>query len=90
MSFMKKPLGRGDWLCVIVFLLVINIISLWCIDISASAMLAEKIVPVAMVTNGFIMNNPAQTYHIGMYGVVLSTVLLVFICIHIMLKNIDK
>jgi len=77
-----RKLGRGDWICITIFLLVINLICLWCVDISVSALLSE-----GMVTNGFTIGNPMQTYHIGLYGAILCPVLMSFIIVHKIVKE---
>lgn len=72
-----KKLTRGDWICVIIFLVVLQMAFLWCIDISVSALINQ-----GFVTNGFFMNDPMQAYHIGLYGSILTFVLLAFISVH--------
>jgi len=76
---------RGEWICVVIALIIVIMACLWCIDISVSAMLAGGV-----LSNGFLLNNPAQMYHIGIYGIILSTMLLSFICIHIIVDVLDK
>ena len=68
---------KGDWVCVIIFLVVLQMAFLWCVDISVSALINQ-----GFVTNGFFINNPMQAYHIGLYGSILNFVILSFILVH--------
>lgn len=78
----KLKLGKGDWICIVIFLIVIDLLCLWCVDISVSALLNG-----GTLTNGFRMNGPMQMYHLGLYGSILSTVMLSFICVHKILEE---
>jgi len=68
---------RGEWICIIIALIVLIMACLWCVDISVSAMLAGGV-----LSNGFLFRNPAQMYHIGLYGTILGSIMLAFICVH--------
>lgn len=72
-----KKLTKGDWICIVIFLVVLQIVFLWSIDISVSALINQ-----GFVTNGFIVNDPMQAYHISLYGSILDFVILTFITVH--------
>ena len=59
-------MDKSDWIAISGFLLVITIMALWCLDISVSA-----IVSGGYLTNGFLISNPYQFYHIGLYLLVI-------------------
>jgi hypothetical protein len=49
----------------IVFIITF-MLSLWCIDVSVTTL------NLGIMTNGFINLNPIQSYHLGLYGAILS------------------
>jgi len=69
-------IGISEKVLIVIFLVMIQLLCLWGIDISVSAMLSEGV-----ITNGFNFGNPTQTYHIGLYGIVLSTFIMVIIVV---------
>ena len=79
-----KKMQKSDWVLTLIILVMINIMSLWCIDISVSAMLINVDV---MVTNGFFDKSPIVAYHMGLYGVILSMLGIIMIAISILLKE---
>ena len=82
-------IGIGDWISIVLVLLVINIMCLWCIDISVSAMINFPFDNV-YVTNGWRYSSPLRTYHIGLWGSVLTTSAISLIFIHIITKENKK
>jgi len=65
-------------LFVVSALLAMQIMSLWAIDISVSALLTSPSTGQMMfLTNGFWTTNPTQLYHFGLWTVTIITVLLV-------------
>jgi hypothetical protein len=66
-----------------------TLIGLWAIDISASAMVANKSFEEAGLTGGFLLTNgfrhtePAQMYHYGMWLVIISNVIFMIVFINI-------
>ena len=82
----KKPkIGKSDIVVIIIFLVMIQLLCLWCIDVSVAGMLNGGV-----LTNGATVQNPLFTYHLGLYGLILSTLGLVIITIHILLKEKKK
>jgi len=77
-----KLMKKSDWVAISAFLLVMTVISLWCIDISISAMLSG-----GYLTNGFSMADPFKQYHVGLYIVILATFSNFLIILHIILKD---
>jgi len=87
-------LKKSDWIAVIISIVIFQILSLWCIDVSTSAMMIERYgiqngveeMPPALLTNGFFQQNPVITYHISLFWLVISSFLIALISIH----HIDK
>lgn len=79
---MKRKLKRSDWIAIVLVLVVIDVLCLWSVDISVSALLSGGI-----VTNGFRTSDPMISYHIGLYGSILSTITLSLICVHKIIKD---
>jgi len=75
---------KSNWIAVVIVLVVFEVVCMWCIDISVSAMINQGI-----VMNGFFGQNPMITYHLGLYGSIISFVLLSFMFIHYVLEE-DK
>ena len=76
---------KCDWRAIILLILVFQILSLWCIDISTSAMILENSQTEqqdSYVTNGFFMINPSVTYHISLFWLIISSFLLTLIAFH--------
>lgn len=69
--------------------IITTLIGLWAIDISASAMIANKSFEEAGLTGGFILTNgfrntePSQMYHYGMWLVIISNVIFIIVFINI-------
>lgn len=83
MSKLNIQIGKGDWICIILTLIILQTLFLWCVDMSTSAIINNGI-----VTNGFIINDPVKTFHIGLYGALLIPIAISFILVHhIMSRN---
>jgi len=74
---MKKP-TKLEWIITILLLVVLQIMCLWSIDISTSAMLT----PGAVLTNGWQERDPVFIYHMALYGLIIITVVLAVIGIY--------
>lgn len=81
---------KSDWIAIVVFLVIIQIISLWCIDISISAMNIkeysderglEELKNISL-TNGFFKHNPIVAYHISLFLLIISFFIMALISIH--------
>lgn len=77
---------KSDWRAIILLILVFQILALWCIDISISAMLMKSAATEGQVylTNGFIMQDPSIMYHICLYWLIISSFLLTLITFHLL------
>jgi hypothetical protein len=64
---------KGNWFCVVVFMVVLQMLFFWSIDISVSAL-----INYGVVTNGLF------SYHIALYGAILNTVAQIIIIIHLL------
>jgi len=77
-----KLMNKSDWVAISAFLLVLTVMSLWCVDISISAMLSG-----GYLTNGFSISDPFKQYHVGLYIIILATFSNFLIILHIILKE---
>jgi len=77
---------KSDWRAIILLIFVFQILALWCIDISTSAMLMKSTAPEGQVylTNGFVMQDPSVMYHLCLYWLIISSFLLTLITFHLM------
>ena len=73
---------KSDWIAIVIFQVIAQMLFLWCIDISISAMLNNGI-----ITSGFITSSPMLMYHACLYASVLNLALMCIICIHHILKD---
>lgn len=78
-------LRRSDKIMIIIFLALLHIICLWSVDISVSALLSGGI-----VTNGFRVADPMISYHIGLYGAILSMFGILSFLIHEMFRKEEE
>lgn len=77
-------LKKSDWIIIMCFLVVLEIVCCWAIDVSVSAMLAG---PQAYLTNGWSTRSPMLIYHIALYILIISGFLQFIIGVHIILKE---
>jgi len=82
-----KKLTRADWIAIIIFLVSMNIISLWTIDISLSAVLLPQEYKV-MLTNGWRNSDPMLMYHLSLYLAMVTLLILSFICVKFILGEV--
>lgn len=75
---------KSDWLAISIFIVIFQILCCWCVDVSVSALINQ---PDIILTNGWNIVNPMLTYHIGIYGIVITTCLTILILLHIILKE---
>jgi len=69
---------KSNILAISICILAIQLVALWGVDISTSAMLND-----AVVTNGFFVGDPVITYHLGLYILILTSFLQVSIVVHV-------
>jgi len=83
----KENYVKSNYIAVVFFFVIVTLISIWCIDVSVSAMINGGI--DAYMTNGFFNVNPLMSYHFGLYGIILSMAGFVMVFSHwvIMGKN---
>jgi hypothetical protein len=72
-----------DWekvaieLIALLLIIVIQIMALWTLDISVTAILTGKQAGTGFIlTNGFVTNDPMQMYHLSLYMITTTMVLL--------------
>jgi hypothetical protein len=72
-------------------LIIITIISLWTIDVSVSAMVIDNYTPTTIqMTNGFFLKEPMKTYHMGLWGVIMSTFFLSCLTVYTIAQSIKS
>ena len=80
-----KPMTKGDWIATILGMVIIEMIFLWEIDISVSAMVLQATLgQEIIVSNGWIIGSPSFTYHVGLYGTIINLFLMACIGIHLL------
>jgi len=77
-------LTKLDWNLILIFQVVIQIVFLWGIDISLSALINQ-----GYLVNGIFVSNPVLVYHIALYGSILNFVALAFISSRHLLRGDD-
>jgi hypothetical protein len=95
-----RKLKPSDWVAIAGFALFFNVLSLWCIDISVSAIvnqaimqtyiaLGNAVIPIPMggLGNGFFKSDPTMTYHVGLYINAGVNFLMFMIIIHKVVKD---
>ena len=80
---MKKEITTFEWIVIILLLIILEVMCLWCIDVSISAMLT----PNSILTNGWQIRDPMLMYHFGIYGSLIIPTSLGVIGIHFILKG---
>lgn len=73
---------RSDWIAIVVFQVIAEMLFMWCIDISVSAMLNNGI-----ITSGFVTSSPMYMYHMCLYASVINLAFMCLIVIHVVLKD---
>jgi len=71
---------------------MILLISLWTIDIAISAIIIQQHTTetTIMLSNGFLIKDPFQAYHLGLWGVILAGFLLSAITLYTITRNIKE
>jgi len=80
----KFKLKKLDWVLIIIFQVVLEMVFLWGIDISLSALINQ-----GYLVNGIFVSNPVLVYHIALYGSILNFVALAFISARHLLRGVD-
>jgi hypothetical protein len=81
---------KSDWRAIIMLILLVQIICLWSIDVSTSAIIAQKSIGdeyESYLTNGFFKQNPFVVYHLALFLIVISSFIFALISIHQVDKN---
>lgn len=73
---------KSNWLTIVSFQIILQMLFMWCIDISVSAILNNGI-----ITSGFVTSKPMHMYHICLYASVINLMLMAIIGIHHILKG---
>jgi len=80
----KFKLKKLDWVLIIIFQVVLEMVFLWGIDVSVSALINQ-----GYLVNGIFVSNPVLVYHIALYGSILNFVALAFISARHLLRGVD-
>jgi len=78
-------LSKGDWIIIVIFCVVLQLLCFWCIDVSISALIIG-----GKVVNAFTSLEPSITYHIGVYLSILNFIFLSFVAIQHILREKPK
>ena len=82
---------RSDWLAILIGMVVLQMMFLWEIDISVSALLISTTLDIPTIaTNGWMIISPMLAYHIGLAGVIVNSFFMACISVHLLLKKVDK
>ena len=73
---------KSDWMAIVIFQVIAQMLFMWCIDVSVSAMLNNGI-----ITSGFITSSPMLMYHVCLYASVLNLAFMCLIAVHFVLKG---
>lgn len=80
---MKIIKDKSDWVVMIISLCVIQLLSLWCIDVSVASMINN-----GNVVNGLFIMDSVVTYHVGLYLAIISLIVFAFVSVHHILKDV--
>ena len=71
--------------------IVIIMMCLWAIDISASAMTVNAQNNLDLkLTNGFRVTDPMKMYHYGLWGITISSIVMIFSIVNLSIKNLRR
>ena len=99
-----REIEKSDWVAIAGAVLFINLLTLWCIDVSLIALINEAIMATYQalgntgillpmdtgMVNGIFEANPALTYHIALYLNAGLSFFMFLIMIHVVMKNGKK
>ncbi len=92
-----RPLRKSDWMAIIITIVFFQLMCLWCIDVSTSTLIMEHELKdltitstTGVMTNGFFSQNPTLTYHVGLYGLVITSFIGALLLVHLLFTSIDK
>ena len=73
---------KSDWMAIVIFQVIAQMLFMWCLDVCVSAMINNGI-----ITSGFITSSPMLMYHVCLYVSVLNLFIMCLIAVHFVLKN---
>lgn len=98
-----RKLSKSEWITLSGAILLINCLTLWCIDVSSSALINEAMMDIAGAYGGkpidmsmetglisIFKANPQITYHVAAYINIIITFLMFMIFIHVVAKDEKK
>ena len=83
---MKESERTAICILIAICCIVLIMMSLWLIDISVTAIIAESLSisgQKAVMTNGFFTTTPMKMYHIGLYGIVIFSTILTMLVVYV-------
>lgn len=100
---MKRKIKKSEWIAIAGAILLINGLTLWCIDVSLSALIQQSMMSVAQAYGGnpvelsmetglvsVFKANPQITYHLALYLNILVTFVAFMIIIHVVVKDEEE
>jgi hypothetical protein len=92
-----RKIRKSEWIAITGALLLINGLTLWCIDVSLTAMLNQKMIETAQAVGikpigdyglaSIFQANPVITYHLAIYINLILTFIMFMIILHVVMKN---
>lgn len=76
---------KSEWIAIIISMIILQMLFLWAIDISVSAMLRG-----GTLTNGISFSNPTVVYHMSLYCTIINLALFSFIAVHFIFLESKK
>ena len=99
-TFNKPWYKRGhleDWekiaieLIAVVIIVIIQFMALWTLDVSTGALITGKQTGMGFIlTNGFTTSEPMQMYHLSLYMITVTTVLLCSVAIFYAVRTVAR
>ena len=75
----------------IIVIIVIQMMALWTLDVSVGALLTGKQGEITIIlTNGFTHSDPMQMYHLSLYMIIVTTVLLAGIIVFYAVRTVSR
>jgi len=89
---------KSNWIAIFAFLFFLNILALWCVDVSQTAMINQaicstqkqmgyEVISEGYLTNGLFKADPMVTYHVAIGVNLVSNFLMLLIIIHLIWKD---
>ena len=93
-----KKIKNSNWVVIFAFLFFINVLSLWCMDLSQTAMIDNAIINTqkeygvevlseGYLTNGIFNADPMLSYHLSMLINLVINFLILMLVVHLLVRD---